>query len=107
AMALIAFAGVATVGLLVGSETLVQLGSDADNRGRVAALMGTGIALAELIGMSITGVLADRLGIVPLLDAAAAAMVLGGAVLLLTPKQLQGMSMSDAPSWRASASSAD
>jgi hypothetical protein len=42
-----------------------------------------------------------------LLNAGALAMVLGGAALWLAPRRAQGMSISDAPSWRASASSAD
>jgi MFS family permease len=85
ALGIMAVAGLAVVSLIVGAETLVQLGSDAENRGRVAALLGTVMAITELVGMAITGAVADRFGPVPLVDAAAAVMVLGGCVLFLAP----------------------
>ena len=65
------------------------------------------IAIAELIGMGGTALLADTVGPVVLLDAAALAMLLDGALLLLVPARYEPESMSDAPRWPANVSSAD
>lgn len=85
AMGLIAFAGISIVAFDVGLTTLLQLGSDDENRGRVASLMQTVMAASQLISIGATSLLADKLGAVLMLDIAALMFILGGAVVIFAP----------------------
>lgn len=85
AMALLVGCGILVVAIDVGWTTLIQLGSDDHNRGRVAALLQTVMALGMMISIVITGVLTDRIGAVVMLDAAAFAMIAGGIAALMAP----------------------
>lgn len=85
ALGLIGFAMIAIVGFDVGLTTLIQIGSDDANRGRVSGLMQTTMAAAQLISIAATSLLADRVGAVVLLNVSAILFALGGAVALLAP----------------------
>lgn len=85
ALVLVALAGAAVVGFFIGSQTLLQRGSDDENRGRVMSLMMTAQAGARLLSMLCTAAVAGFIGVVPLLDVAALLMALGGAVALFAP----------------------
>jgi predicted MFS family arabinose efflux permease len=88
AMGLIVVVGVLVVGLEVGWQTMMQLGSDDGNRGRVAALFGTVIAASMMVSIIITSALADTVGAVVRLDVTAASMFLGGVLAILAPATL-------------------
>lgn len=85
AMGLIVLLGIAVVTFDVGLTTLLQLGSDDENRGRVSGLMQTVMAAAQLISIGATSLLAERLGAVALLDLAGVLFLCGGLVILLIP----------------------
>jgi MFS family permease len=74
AMALLTAGGVMVVAVDVGWTTLMQLGSDDSNRGRVAVLLQTVIATAMMLSIGITSAVADQVGVVGMLDAAAMAL---------------------------------
>ncbi len=86
AMGLFAIAGITIIAFDVGLTTLLQLGSDDANRGRVSGLMQTVMAASQLISIAATSLLADRLGAPLMLNIAGACFILGGLVALLTPR---------------------
>lgn len=94
AMALLAVGGILVVGVDVGWTTLMQLGSDDGNRGRVAALLQTVTATSMMLSIGITSAVADRVGVVTMLDAAAVAMIVGGIMVLWGPEAI-GMDISE------------
>jgi MFS family permease len=85
AMGLIVFAMIAIVAFDVGLTTLIQLGSDDANRGRVSGLMQTTMAAAQLVAIAATSLLADRVGAVAMLNLSAILFSIGGLVALLAP----------------------
>ena len=85
AIALVAVLGFVFVAAEVGWDTLLQLGSDDDNRGRVSALLSTVAALSTIIGIALTSALADRVGAVTMLDIGGLAMIAGGVLALTAP----------------------
>ena len=85
AMGLMLIASIGIVGFDVGLTTLIQIGSDDSNRGRVAGLMHTAMAAAQLIAIGATSLLADRVGAVIMLNIAAILFSLGGLVAILAP----------------------
>lgn len=85
AVGLMVIAGVSIVAFDVGLTTLIQMGSDDSNRGRVSSLMQTVMALSQLIAMGITSLFADQLGAVVLLNIAGVLFGLGGLVALGAP----------------------
>lgn len=85
AMGMILFSMIAIVAFDVGLTTLIQLGSDDANRGRVSGLMQTAMAAAQLVAIGATALLADRVGAVIMLDLAAILFSIGGLVALLAP----------------------
>lgn len=87
AVGLMALFGIAVVAFDVGLTTLLQLGSDNDNRGRVSSLMQTTMAAAQLISIGLTSLLADQLGATLLLNVAAVMCVLGGLVAVFIPQK--------------------
>lgn len=75
--------GIASVGSRVGSQTLLQENTEDNYRGRVfGTLAMTGSSL-ELLSVSFAGIMAERLGIVPILSVAAGITVLAGVLALL------------------------
>ncbi len=78
--------GVSVVAFDVGLTTLLQIGSDDSNRGRVSALMQTAMALSQLIAMGITSLVADNVDVVLLLDIAGILFGVGGLVALWVPR---------------------
>lgn len=86
AMVLLALSGIAIVGFDVGLTTLLQLGSDDANRGRVSGLMQTVMAASQLLSIAATSMLADRVGAGLLLNIAGGMFALGGLVALLVPR---------------------
>ena len=88
AIAIMPILGIATVAFSVGLTTLIQLGSDDANRGRVGGLMQTVMAAAELISIGLTSLMADQLGSTILLNVAGALFILGGLVAILAPRIL-------------------
>lgn len=85
AIGIIALLGICIVNFDVGLTTLLQLGSDDANRGRVAGLMHTAIAAAQLVSISATGLLAAQVGLGVLLNVAGLFFALGGAVAIFAP----------------------
>ena len=85
AMGLMLIASIGIVGFDVGLTTLIQIGSDDSNRGRVAGLMHTAMAAAQLIAIGATSLLTDRVGAVIMLNIAAILFSLGGLVAILAP----------------------
>lgn len=86
AIGLILLSGIAFVGFNVGLTTLLQLGSDDANRGRVSSLMQTVMAASQLLSIAATTLLADSLGPGVLLNIAGGMFMLGGLVALLVPR---------------------
>lgn len=87
AIGLMALLGISVVAFDVGLTTLLQLGSDNENRGRVSSLMQTTMAASQLLSIGLTSLLADRLGAPVLLNIAGVMFVLGGLVAFLVPKK--------------------
>lgn len=85
AMALMFFAAIAIVAFDVGLSTLIQLGSDDANRGRVSGLMQTTMAAAQLLSIAATSLLTDQVGAVIMLNISAILFTLGGVVTILAP----------------------
>ncbi|MBI4675238.1 MAG: MFS transporter [Chloroflexi bacterium] len=85
AMGLIVFAMIGIIGFDVGLTTLIQMGSDDANRGRVSGLMQTTMAAAELLAIGATSLLADQVGAVLLLNIAAVLFSLGGLAAIFAP----------------------
>ncbi len=86
AVVLLALMGITVVAFDVGLTTLLQIGSDDANRGRVSGLMQTVMALSQLIAMAITSLLADQIDVVLLLDIAGVLFGIGGLVALWVPR---------------------
>ncbi|MBI5876161.1 MAG: MFS transporter [Chloroflexi bacterium] len=85
ALAAMGLAGVLMSGLMIGMNTAMQAGASDAFRGRVfGALMALG-AVMRLGGIAAGGLLADRVGIVPMLDIGAVLFLLCGAAALLMP----------------------
>lgn len=86
AMGLIVFVGIAVVTFDVGLTTLLQIGTDDENRGRVSGLMQTTMAAAQLVSIGFTSLLADSLGMTVMLNVAGVFFVLGGLVAVFAPR---------------------
>lgn len=89
AVALLAVASIGIVAFDVGLTTLLQLGTDDANRGRVSGLMQMTIAASQLIAIGATSLFADQVGALVMLDLAAALFALGGLVAILAPPMPQ------------------
>jgi MFS family permease len=85
AMGLIVFAMIGVVAFDIGLTTLIQIGSDDANRGRVSGLMQTTMAAAQLLSIGLTSLLADRVGAVLMLNSSAVLFLLGGLTAILAP----------------------
>ncbi|MDQ3513760.1 MAG: MFS transporter [Chloroflexota bacterium] len=74
--------GPAIVAWLTAQRALLQAHTADAYRGRVFGAFGTVNTIAFLLGASIAGVVGDRVGIVPLLDAAGVSFVMAGLVAI-------------------------
>jgi predicted MFS family arabinose efflux permease len=83
AVVLSAVAGVTAVGSSVGVDTLAQQRTPEAYRGRVFGTLQATIWLLSLLGAVVGGVGAERLGLLAMLDVAAALVGLAGVVVLL------------------------
>ncbi len=90
AMVLMILAMIAIVAFDIGLTTLIQLGSDDSNRGRVSGLMQTMMAASQLVAIAATSLLADQVGAVLLLNLSAILFSVGGLVALLAPNIEKG-----------------
>jgi predicted MFS family arabinose efflux permease len=82
ALAMSAVAGVTSVATSVGVETLAQRTVPDTVRGRVFGALGASGSLLSLAGAAVGGALAEVVGIVPMLNVAAALIALSGLVVL-------------------------
>ena len=82
AIALSVLSGVTSVASAVGVQTLVQQVVRDDYRGRVFGALGMTGSLLSLAGAAAGGALAEVVGIVPMLDVAAALVAVAGLVVL-------------------------
>lgn len=97
ALVLIIPAGISGAAFDVGVTTLLQIGSDDANRGRVSALMHTAMAAAQLVAIAFTSLLADRLGAIVIMNLAGVAFFLGGAIALWVPRDTAAPSLAAQP----------
>jgi MFS family permease len=82
ALAMSAVAGVTSVASSIGVETLAMQTVRDELRGRVFGSLNATLGLLSLAGAAASGVLAEVVGIVPMLNVAAALIVLAGLVVL-------------------------
>ena len=80
---LLILAGITAIGFLIGSQTILQTESEEQYRGRVFGAYGTTLTLLMLIGSGLAGLLADRVGSIPLMTAAAIIFILAGVLAFL------------------------
>jgi MFS family permease len=83
ALVLIAIAGVPVVGFFVSAQTLAQQRTEDKYRGRVFGAFGTVAALMTLLGILISGVLGDYLGIVATMSLGSVLYIVAGVVALV------------------------
>jgi MFS family permease len=82
AMGCMFVAGFPAVGLGAGGQSLIQELTDDEYRGRVFGALGAVRAASLLIGLGISGVMAEQVGIAPVLTVGAAMWLIGGAIVL-------------------------
>jgi predicted MFS family arabinose efflux permease len=82
ALSLAALSGMTSVASSVGVETLAQQSVRDEYRGRVFGALGSSCALLSLAGAMTGGALAEIVGVVPMLNVAAALIVVAGLVVL-------------------------
>jgi MFS family permease len=78
--------GIASVGSRVGSQTLLQENTEDSYRGRVFGILTMTGSTLELLSVSFAGIMAERLGIVPILSVAAGITVMAGVLALVLLK---------------------
>ena len=75
---LLGFVGLMGTAWFTCAETLLQMGTSDQFRGRIFGTLGTAMALASLVGMLFAGTMADRVGLVPVLSISASLYLLSG-----------------------------
>jgi MFS family permease len=83
ALTLMALGGMAVMGWVIGSETLLQASVADQFRGRIFGTLGTTTALMSLGGMVLAGALGDFLGVVWIMNIAAGLYLASGVVAWL------------------------
>jgi MFS family permease len=78
--------GIASVGSRVGSQTLLQENTEDSYRRRVFGILTMTGSTLELLSVSFAGIMAERLGIVPILSVAAGITVMAGVLALVLLK---------------------
>ncbi len=86
---LMAAAGVAASAWLICSETLLQMGTSNQFRGRIFGTLGTTSALASLVGMLLAGSLADLVGLVPILYISGSLYIISGLMAWVMLPRIQ------------------
>jgi Na+/melibiose symporter-like transporter len=82
AAVLIVLAGLPSAGVMAGYTTAVQVNAGENARGRVFGAFASVAAAACLVGIIVSGVLGDLVGIVPVIAAQGAGYVLVGVLLI-------------------------
>jgi MFS family permease len=82
-LGLVALIGVAGVGFLTSVTTLLQTSVSDEYRGRVFGAFGTTLAVFQLLGSAIAGVLGEYLGIVTVLNIQGGLYILAGVLGLV------------------------
>ena len=77
---LMSAAGLAAAAWLISSETLLQMGTSDQFRGRIFGTLGTTSALASLVGMLLAGALTDWLGLISILCISGGLYILSGVL---------------------------
>jgi MFS family permease len=85
-----AVAGVAASAWIISSETLLQLGTSDQFRGRIFGTLGTTCALASLAGMLLAGSFADMIGLVPVLCISGSLYIISGVMAWVMLPKAQG-----------------
>src|SRR5205814_370088 len=78
-----AIVGVPIAGLVAGTTTLMQLATEDAYRGRILGAYGAVSAFSTLIGATLGGLLADGVGIVPMLNTQGLAYGLAAVIVLI------------------------
>ena len=86
---LMAIAGVAAAAWIISSETMLQLGTSDQFRGRIFGTLGTTSALASLVGMLLAGALADLLGLVLILSISGGLYIVSGLMAWVMLRKIQ------------------
>jgi MFS family permease len=75
--------GIPGTAAMTGILTLVQTEAPAAYLGRALSTLDTGASALQAVGLLVAGLLADRLGVLPVLDAQAGLYLAGGALALV------------------------
>jgi MFS family permease len=86
---LMAVVGAAASAWLICSETLLQLGTSDQFRGRIFGTLGTTSALASLVGMVLAGALTDLIGLVLILTISGGLYIVSGVLAWIMLPQNQ------------------
>jgi MFS family permease len=84
ALALFVLVGIPIAAMVVSFNALIQCEVPDAYRGRVFGVLGTAAAIAMLAGMGLSSALADRVGIVTMLNVACVTVIIGAAAAWLT-----------------------
>lgn len=84
ALVLFVLVGIPIAAMVVSFNALIQYEVPDEYRGRVFGALGTAAALAMLSGMAISSAVADRVGIVTMLNVACVVIIIGAAITWVT-----------------------
>jgi MFS family permease len=82
-LVLIALIGLFAIGMFVSIQTLLQVSVADEYRGRIFGAFMMIMAATTLVGMALASLLADSIGIVPMMDAAASCYILAGIIAFI------------------------
>lgn len=80
ALVLFVLVGIPIAAMVVSFNALIQSEAPDEYRGRVFGALGAAAAVAMLAGMAVSSTLADRVGIVPMLNVACVVIIIGAAM---------------------------
>jgi len=83
ALVVLCLIGILATGVYISSQTMLQNSVDDRYRGRIFGALGTTVALCTVGGQGLASALADRLGVVVMLNVAGTLYALAGAIALL------------------------
>lgn len=87
ALVFMLIAGIAASAWFISSETLLQMGTSDQFRGRIFGTLGTTSALASLVGMGLAGMLSEMIGLIPILSISGGMYVASGVLAwIMLPK---------------------
>jgi MFS family permease len=92
ALVLFVLVGIPIAAMVISFNALIQSEVPDEFRGRVFGSLGTAAAIAMLAGMTVSSALADRVGIVTMLNVACFAIIIGALVgwAMLAPRPRRG-----------------